>query len=95
MTDRLYQPASMLAIKFQLSSHKPQPHKSVSGSERLLEGTPMSPRQIKHERATASCLAALATTYHNQGQWKEAKELEVQEVEERKRMLGEENPYAD
>ncbi|KAF2834982.1 hypothetical protein M501DRAFT_943158, partial [Patellaria atrata CBS 101060] len=31
-------------------------------------------------------------TYRNQGRWKEAEELEVQVMETRKRVLGEEHP---
>ncbi|KAL5371075.1 hypothetical protein DPSP01_014510 [Paraphaeosphaeria sporulosa] len=34
----------------------------------------------------------LASTYRNQGRWKEAEELEVQVMEARKRVLGEEHP---
>ncbi|EAQ87916.1 hypothetical protein CHGG_04535 [Chaetomium globosum CBS 148.51] len=34
----------------------------------------------------------LASTYRNQGRWKEAEALEVQVMETRKRMLGEEHP---
>jgi tetratricopeptide (TPR) repeat protein len=34
----------------------------------------------------------LASTYENQGRWKEAEELEVQVVEMRKRVLGAEHP---
>jgi tetratricopeptide (TPR) repeat protein len=34
----------------------------------------------------------LASTYRNQGRWKEAEELDVQVVETRKRVLGTEHP---
>jgi hypothetical protein len=34
----------------------------------------------------------LASTYRNQGRWKEAEELEVQVMETRKRVLGQEHP---
>jgi hypothetical protein len=34
----------------------------------------------------------LASTYRNQGRWKEAEDLEVQVMETRKRVLGEEHP---
>src|SRR5256886_17626362 len=34
----------------------------------------------------------LASTYSNQGRWKEAEELEVQVIETRKRVLGQEHP---
>ena len=37
-------------------------------------------------------MANLASTYMNQGRWKEAEELGVQVMETRKRMLGEEHP---
>ncbi len=37
-------------------------------------------------------MANLASTYRNQGQWKEAEELDVQVIETRKRVLGEEHP---
>ena len=37
-------------------------------------------------------MANLASTYRNQGRWKEAEELEVQVMETRKRVLGEEHP---
>jgi hypothetical protein len=37
-------------------------------------------------------MANLASTYRNQGRWKEAEELEVQVMETKKRVLGEENP---
>jgi hypothetical protein len=34
----------------------------------------------------------LASTFWNQGRWKEAEELEVQVMETRKRVLGQEHP---
>ena len=37
-------------------------------------------------------LANLASTYRNQGRWKEAEELEAQVMETRKRVLGQEHP---
>jgi hypothetical protein len=37
-------------------------------------------------------MANLASTFWNQGQWKEAEELQVRLVETRKRVLGEEHP---
>jgi hypothetical protein len=37
-------------------------------------------------------MANLASTYRNQGRWKEAEELEVQVIETRKRVLGEKHP---
>ena len=37
-------------------------------------------------------MANLASTYSNQGRWKEAEELEVQVMETFKRVLGEEHP---
>ncbi|KAK3380825.1 hypothetical protein B0H63DRAFT_474432 [Podospora didyma] len=37
-------------------------------------------------------MANLASTYRNQGRWKEAEELGVQVMEIRKRVLGEEHP---
>jgi hypothetical protein len=37
-------------------------------------------------------MANLASTYRNQGRWKEAEELEVQVMETRERVLGEEHP---
>ncbi|MDI1492405.1 MAG: hypothetical protein OHK93_003619 [Ramalina farinacea] len=37
-------------------------------------------------------MANLASTYRNQGRWKEAEELEVRVMETRKRVLGEEHP---
>ncbi|OCK77107.1 hypothetical protein K432DRAFT_129195 [Lepidopterella palustris CBS 459.81] len=37
-------------------------------------------------------MANLASTYRNQGRWKKAEELEVQVIETRKRVLGEEHP---
>ncbi|KAH0544448.1 hypothetical protein GP486_008515 [Trichoglossum hirsutum] len=37
-------------------------------------------------------MANLASTYRNQGRWKEAEELEVQVMKTRKRVLGEEHP---
>ena len=36
-------------------------------------------------------MANLASTYRNLGQWEEAEELEVQVMETRKRVLGEEH----
>jgi hypothetical protein len=39
-----------------------------------------------------SSVASLASTYGNQGRWKEAEELEVQVLETRKRVLGAEHP---
>ncbi|KAF1949884.1 hypothetical protein CC80DRAFT_598520 [Byssothecium circinans] len=38
-------------------------------------------------------MANLASTYGNQGRWKEAEKLEVQVMETRKRVLGEEHPF--
>ncbi|KAF2468699.1 uncharacterized protein BDR25DRAFT_52242 [Lindgomyces ingoldianus] len=35
-------------------------------------------------------MANLASTYRNQGRWKEAKELEVEVIETRKRVVSEE-----
>jgi len=37
-------------------------------------------------------MANLASTYRHQGRWKEAEELDVQVVEKRKRVLGQEHP---
>jgi Tetratricopeptide repeat len=37
-------------------------------------------------------MANLASTYRNQGRWKEAEKLEAQVMEMRKRVLGEEHP---
>ena len=37
---------------------------------------------------TLTSMANLASTYRNQGRWKEAEELEVQVMETRKRVLG-------
>jgi hypothetical protein len=37
-------------------------------------------------------MANLASTYRNQGRWTQAKELEVQVMETRKRVLGAEHP---
>jgi tetratricopeptide (TPR) repeat protein len=41
---------------------------------------------------TLISMANLASTYRNQGRWKEAEELEVQVMETRERVLGEEHP---
>src|SRR6266699_27742 len=41
---------------------------------------------------TLTSMANLASTYRNQGRWKEAEELEVRVMETRKRVLGEEHP---
>jgi hypothetical protein len=38
-------------------------------------------------------MANLASTFWNQGRWKEAEELEVQVMETSLRVLGEEHPY--
>ena len=37
-------------------------------------------------------MANLASTYQNQGRWKEAEDLEVQVMETMKRVLGQEHP---
>jgi len=37
-------------------------------------------------------MSNLASTFRNQGRWKEAEELEVQVMETRKRVLGQEHP---
>ncbi|KIX03666.1 uncharacterized protein Z518_07219 [Rhinocladiella mackenziei CBS 650.93] len=42
--------------------------------------------------STLTNMANLASTYRNQGRWKEAEELNVQVTEMRKRVLGEEHP---
>jgi hypothetical protein len=44
--------------------------------------------------STLTSIAALASTYRNQGRWKEAEELEVQVIETRRRVLGVEYPSA-
>ncbi|ERF72613.1 hypothetical protein EPUS_08749 [Endocarpon pusillum Z07020] len=41
---------------------------------------------------TLAGIARLASTYRNQGEWKEAEELEIQVLGMRMRMLGKENP---
>jgi Tetratricopeptide repeat len=41
---------------------------------------------------TLSGVANLASTFSNQGRWKEAEALEVQMMEMRKRVLGVEHP---
>ena len=41
---------------------------------------------------TLTSMANLASTYSNQGRWKEAEELEVGVLETTKRVLGEEHP---
>ena len=41
---------------------------------------------------TLTSMANLASTYRNQGRWKEAEELEMQVTETFKRVLGEEHP---
>ena len=41
---------------------------------------------------TLTSIGNLASTYRNQGRWKEAEELEVQVMETRKRVLGEKHP---
>ncbi|KAI6263837.1 hypothetical protein MCOR26_011796 [Pyricularia oryzae] len=42
--------------------------------------------------STLTSMANLASTYRNQGRWKEAESLFVQVMEMRKRVLGEEHP---
>jgi hypothetical protein len=42
--------------------------------------------------STLTSMANLASTYRNQGRWKEAEELEVQVMETSLRMLGQEHP---
>ena len=42
--------------------------------------------------STLTSMANLASTFWNQGRWKEAEELEVQVMETRKRVLGLEHP---
>lgn len=41
---------------------------------------------------TLTSISNLATTYWDQGRWKEAEDLKVQVMEMRKRVLGEEHP---
>ena len=41
---------------------------------------------------TLSSMINLASTYWNQGRWKEAEELNMQVIEIKKRVLGEEHP---
>ncbi|KAF6786572.1 kinesin light chain protein, partial [Colletotrichum musicola] len=48
-------------------------------------------RSQKHP-STLTSMANLASTYRNQGRWKEAEELNVRVIETRKRVLGEEHP---
>src|SRR4051812_2272258 len=42
--------------------------------------------------STLTSMANLASTYRNQGRWKEAEELDVKAMETRKRVLGQEHP---
>jgi hypothetical protein len=42
--------------------------------------------------STLTSISNLASTYGNQGRWKEAEELEVQVIEIRKRVFGLEHP---
>jgi hypothetical protein len=44
---------------------------------------------------TLTSMGNLTSTYRNQGRWKEAEELDVQAMETRKRVLGEEHPDTD
>jgi len=46
---------------------------------------------VEHPSPLTS-MANLASTFWNQGRWKEAEELEVQVMETRKRVLGQEHP---
>ena len=41
---------------------------------------------------TLTCMTNFASTYLEQGRWKEAEELQVQVIETRKRVLGHEHP---
>jgi hypothetical protein len=41
---------------------------------------------------TLTSMSNLASTFSNQGRWKEAEELEVQVIDTRKRVLGAEHP---
>jgi hypothetical protein len=41
---------------------------------------------------TLASIANLASTFWDQGRWKEAEELEMQVIETRKRVLGQEHP---
>jgi len=41
---------------------------------------------------TLTSIGNLASTFWNQGRWKEAEDLEVQVIETSKRVLGQENP---
>ena len=41
---------------------------------------------------TLDSMANLASTFSNQGRWRETEELEVQVIKTRKRVLGEEHP---
>ena len=52
-----------------------------------------SSRVLREEHpSTLTSIANLASTYSNQGRWKEAEELEVQVLETFKRVLREKNP---
>ena len=42
---------------------------------------------------TLLSMGNLATTYWNQGRWKEAEQLDVQVMDMRKKLLGEEHPH--
>ena len=42
--------------------------------------------------STLASIASLASTYRNQGRWKEAEELEVKVMETSLRVLGQEHP---
>jgi hypothetical protein len=50
-------------------------------------------RVLREEHpSTLTSIANLASTYRDQGRWKEAEELFVQVIEMRKRVLREEHP---
>ncbi|KAL8875161.1 MAG: hypothetical protein Q9198_006438 [Flavoplaca austrocitrina] len=47
----------------------------------------------EEDPSTLASMANLASTYWNQGRWKEAEELQVQVIETSKRVLGEQYPF--
>jgi len=79
--------ATMPAIKLQIASHKPQPHKA----EKLQVQVNLRVLGEKHPD-TLTSMVNLALAYWNQGRWKKAKELNVQVMEMRKRVLGKKHP---
>ena len=63
-------------------------HMPPSGSQQV---SPLTSKDFDYP-LTLTSMGNLALTYRNQGRWKEAEELDLQVMDTRKKVLGQEHP---